>query len=164
MTIRITDKCCPADWVDEAVPTPGANPSEFLLPRDGQVYLVDLDDRQKFIDGTLCWDNWNYKPEVLAVGAEVAFMFNDSDFPPIRFTVLNDGEIRLLDAVPVNANLFGDRWEIIHDDPLTAAREVFEYEADTREISAWYWSDPVVYIVCMDASGHPYFERKGGPQ
>lgn len=161
-SIQITDLCLPCEWMDEVNPQCGSSPAEFLCLRDGIIWLVSREDREAFLAGTLKEDDAVAAPRALKVGEEVEFSFARDDFPDVSFKRLDDGAIHFLDEIPEGANLFGCGSDmIIEDDPVTAAKAMLADDPANDFISCWYWSQPVVYIVNMDATCVPHFERKG---
>jgi hypothetical protein len=157
-----TDRCLPGEWQDEAIPRTAPNPSDFLCLRDGQIWLVPIEDREEFLAGKMDPDSGAAPVRSLDVGDAVEFQFTRTDFPNVGFRVLDDGAITLIDPVPEGANLFGCGAALIVDEnPVAAARAMFEDDPGEREIECWYWSGSFIFVVCTDENGVPGFEAKG---
>ncbi|WP_338606892.1 hypothetical protein V6617_10280 [Pelagibacterium nitratireducens] len=167
MSIVLTNQCCPFDWADEGVPELGTSPSDFIVERDGMPYLVMLEDREMFLDGTLTPETWHIEPRPLAIGDEIGFGYTES-FGHFQYLLTPGPDglgVKVLGDYPPHANLFGSPSDlIIEGTPEEAGREMAESGDFISTMAIWYWSDEVTYVVTVDPAGSFGFARKGPVQ
>jgi hypothetical protein len=136
----------PAAWMDELVPPPHVEPSDFIRGPVGNEWLIAPPPE----DGS--WADEEHCRMWVSPGETVEFKAL-REWPDITVTIGADGEVVWHDPIPDGATLF-----CIAGDPETAADTIknaldgYDYSGDTVDIACYDWSRSARFRLVVDGT------------